>query len=62
VLAIDGFCGKRYNAESDGARKSTVPIITVGRAGKAFSSGSVNGGVRNQLLTHIQSDIALIFS
>ena len=31
VLDIDGFWGKRYNAESDGARKSTVPIIlTVG--------------------------------
>ena len=47
VLAIDGFWGKRYNAESDGAWKSTVPIIlTVGSQTKAFSSGSVNGGVR----------------
>ena len=50
MLAIDGFCGKRYNAESDGARKSTVPIIlTVGSQTKAFSSGSVNGGGRCQL-------------
>ncbi|WP_207649935.1 hypothetical protein, partial [Butyrivibrio proteoclasticus] len=51
VLAIDGFCGKRYNAESDGEIISTVPIIlTVGRACRAFSSGSVNGGVRRRNL------------
>ena len=50
MLAIDGFWWKRYNTESDGEIKSTVPIIiTVGRAGKAFSSGSVNGGGRCQL-------------
>ena len=52
VLAIDGFWGKRYNAESDGARKFTVPIIlTVGRACRAFSSGSVNGGVLSRNLS-----------
>ena len=55
VLAIDGGWGKRYNAGSDGAWKSTVPIIlTVGSLTRAFSSGSVNGSVRSQLLTHIQ--------
>jgi len=44
VLALDGFCGKRYNAESDGARKSTVPIIlTVGKMAAAFPAGSVKG-------------------
>ena len=63
MLAIDGFCGKRYNAESDGARKSTVPIIlTVGSQAKAFSSGSVNGGVWSQLLTHIQRERILMYA
>jgi len=56
VLAIDGFWGKRYNAESDGARKSTVPIIlTVDKADKAFSSGSVNGGVRSRNLKFLEN-------
>jgi len=56
VPAIDGFWGKRYNAEFDGARKSTVPIIlTVGIACRAFSSGSVNGGVRSQAFTNFLS-------
>ncbi len=58
MLAIDGFCGKRYNAESDGEIKSAVPIIiTVGKADKAFSSGPVNGGVRirnkNQVIWNV---------
>ena len=53
VLAIDGFWEKRYNAASDGEIESTVPIIlTVGSKTKAFSSGSVNGGGRCQLLTN----------
>ena len=56
VLAIDWFWGKRYNAESDGAWKSTVPIIlTVGSQTKAFSSGSVTGGVRSRNLKLLES-------
>ena len=42
VLAIDGFCWKRYNADPDGERESTVPIIlTVGKVARAFPTGSV---------------------
>ena len=62
MLAIDGFCWKRYNADPDGERESTVPIIlTVGKVARAFPTGSVKGGVRCQSLTHIQSVSVLLY-